>query len=118
MDKNGIGILAENAAASYLQNQGFHILERNYRSRFGEIDIIAEDKGELVFVEVRSREGTRFGLPQETVNWAKQQKIRNMAARYLKEKGLWQKNCRFDVIGVLIDENQKIKSLELIRDAF
>jgi putative endonuclease len=118
MDRSGRGALAETAAARYLEHQGYRILQKNYRSRWGEIDLIAEDCDCLVFIEVRSRRGAGFGLPQETVNWAKQQKVRQMAVRYLKEKGLWQKNCRFDVIGVLFDHNDNIKALELIRDAF
>ena len=109
---------AEDAAAGYLISQGFRILERNFRWAGGEIDIIAEEQGTLVFVEVRSRQSTSCGLPQETVNYSKQQQVRKTAAFYLKIKGLWEKNCRFDVIGVLCNQEGGIKATELIRDAF
>ena len=112
------GKKGEDAAAEYLQSLGFEILERNFRLAGGEIDIIAEESGTLVFIEVRSRQGTRYGLPQETVNYLKQHKVRKMAAFYLKTKGLWDKNCRFDVIGVLFDQEGNIKAIDHIRDAF
>jgi putative endonuclease len=118
MDKIARGHLAEEAAVQFLTKQGYQILERNYRTSWGEIDIIAEDQDTLVFVEVRSRKGTRFGFPQETVTWTKQQRIRRLAGNYLKAARLWKKKCRFDMVGVLFDEEDRIKSLELIRDAF
>jgi putative endonuclease len=118
MDKVSAGRLAEEAAVKYLTIQGYEVIQRNYRTTLGEIDIIAQDKGTLVFVEVRSRQSTRLGLPQETVNWAKQQKLRRVAQQYLKAHKDWQRVCRFDVIGVLFDAEYKIKSLEQIRDAF
>lgn len=118
MDRIGAGQKAEGAAATYLSGQGFVILERNFRSPLGEIDIIALDRDCLVFIEVRSRRGTRYGLPQETVNWTKQQKLRKLAKLYLKARGIGDKPCRFDVVGILFDENGAIKSIELIRDAF
>ncbi len=118
MKKTEKGRRAENAAVRYLESLGYVVLERNYRSSLGEIDIVAEDQGYLVFIEVRSRQGIRFGFPQETVNWAKQQRLRRLASAYLKDKGLWNKSCRFDVVGVLIGSNNKIKSIELIKAAF
>lgn len=118
MDRKLMGQVAEEAAVNYLKHQGYQILERNYRSSLGEIDIIAQDRDTLVFIEVRSRQGTRFGLPQETVNLAKQQKVKRMAAQYLKAKNAWKKVCRFDVVGILFNEEGEVKSLELIRDAF
>lgn len=118
MDRSNLGQLGEEIAVNYLTQKGFKIRERNYRCLLGEIDIIAEDQETLVFIEVRSRRGTHFGLPQETVNWAKQQRIRKIANHYLKVKGVWRMNWRFDVIGILFDEKSEIKSIELICDAF
>jgi putative endonuclease len=118
VDKISLGRKAEDAAAQYLHNQGYRIIERNFRCPLGEMDIIAEDIDVLVFVEVRSKRSSYFGLPQETVAWVKQQKLRRLASYYLKVKKAWDKNCRFDVVGVLFDEENKIKSLELIKDAF
>jgi len=118
MDKIARGKLAEDAAVQYLQSQGYRIVERNFRSLLGEIDIITEHEGYLVFVEVRSRRGSRFGLPQETVNSTKQGKVRRMATQYLKLKGAWQRPCRFDVVGVILNQADNIQSVELIKDAF
>jgi len=118
MNRSEKGKKAEDAAAEYLVNRGFTILEKNFRLTRGELDIIAEDDGTLVFVEVRSRQSTRFGLPQETINYTKQQKVRKMAVLYMKIKGLWGKNCRFDVIGVVFDLKGDIKAIEHISDAF
>ncbi len=95
------GIQAEKLAKEFLLKKGFKVLDINYKTKFGEIDIIAYDKKEksIVFVEVRYRESFDFGLPQETVNYFKQQKIIKSALVYiktLKEKN----NYRFDVISV------------------
>ncbi len=113
-----LGRKAEDAAAEYLKQQGYRLRERNFRCALGEIDIIAEDGDVLAFVEVRSRTSAFFGLPQETVNWNKQRKLRRLAAYYLAGKKEWQRKCRFDVIGVLFDQQQTIKTLELLKDAF
>lgn len=113
-----MGRIAEEAAAKYLTLQGYVILERNYRTSKGEMDIIAEHQDCLVFIEVRSRQDSRFGLPQETVNITKRLKLRKLATYYLRETGSWNKPCRFDVVGVLLDEKKGVRSIELIRDAF
>lgn len=117
MDKQLRGQLAENAAVQYLEKKGYRVLTRNFRTTLGELDIIAEDEDYLVFVEVRSRNKDTYGLPQETVDWRKQAKIRRMANQYLKIKCAWERNCRFDVVGVLF-EDDTITSIELIKDAF
>jgi putative endonuclease len=118
MDRIALGRKAEEAAVEYIIQQGYIILERNCRFNEGEIDIIAEHQGELVFIEVRSRQGSVYGYPQETVNYKKQQKLKRLAHHYLKIKKAWNRICRFDVIGILFDEEGKIKSLELISNAF
>lgn len=118
MNKTQLGKKAEEIAVSYLRGQGYRIIERNFRCPFGEIDIIAEDAGVLVFVEVRSKRSSLGGLPQETVTWVKQQKLRRIAGYYLKIKKLGDKHCRFDVLGILFTQDRKIKSMELIQDAF
>lgn len=117
MDKQLRGQLAENAAVQYLEKEGYRVLTRNFRTALGELDIIAEEVDYLVFVEVRSRNKKTYGLPQETVDWRKQAKIRRMANQYLKLKCAWERNCRFDVVGVLF-EDDTITSIELIKDAF
>jgi len=118
MDKAARGRLAEDAVVRYLQKQGYQIRERNFRSPLGELDIIAEDVNCLVFVEVRSRRGSAFGLPQETVNGTKQAKVRRMASLYLKYKGMRDRPCRFDVVGVIFNNENEIETIDLIKDAF
>lgn len=90
---------AEDLAATELQNKGYNILERNFANRFGEIDIIANDGDTLVFVEVKGKIGTEFGLPEEMISRGKLSKIRNMANVYMEGKSL---PCRIDVIAVIL----------------
>lgn len=95
------GDLYERKAAAYLEQQGLAILERNYRCRQGEIDLIARDTGYLVFVEVKYRRGERAGNSLEAVNKAKQKAIGAVARYYLAVR--WHSSdipCRFDVIGI------------------
>lgn len=118
MDKITLGRKAEDLAADYLQGQGYQIVERNFRCFCGEIDIIAFDGADLVFVEVRSKRSAFAGLPQETVTWPKQQRLRRLAQYYLWQKKRTQQNCRFDVVGLLFDRENEMVSLEVIKDAF
>jgi len=118
MNKVSLGKKAEEAASEYLSKKGYKIVARNFRCSFGEMDIIAEDADVLVFVEVRSRRSSFYGLPQESVDWLKQQKLRRLASYYLKINNVSDRKCRFDVIGILFDQDKKVKSLELIQDAF
>ncbi len=89
----------EARAARWLQEQGYEILWRNFRCRFGEIDIIAWAQDTLVFVEVKYRGQTGFGSPEEAVTAAKQRHISNAALYYIKKYvGSLQTSCRFDVV--------------------
>lgn len=103
---------AEQAAADYLQSRGYEILARNYRTREGEIDIIAKLERILVFVEVKYRAGVRCGLPREAVTVQKQRKIARAALAYLCEPGMADLTARFDVVEVTPGE------IVLIEDAF
>lgn len=106
------GTSAENQALDYLQQQGLCLVTRNYSCRCGEIDLIMRDSGALVFVEVRYRKSTRFGLPEETVDSRKQRKLILTAQRYLQSARI-DAACRFDVIA--ISEKTPIK---WIKNAF
>jgi putative endonuclease len=94
------GVSGETTAAQYLQRQGFRILKQNYRYERGEIDIVAEDKNELVFVEVKARHSNAYGTPEEAVTPKKQQQIRSVAEGYLAEHNGNERVCRFDVIAI------------------
>jgi putative endonuclease len=109
------GKASENTAAEYLKRQGYCILEVNYRTKLGEIDIVAKEGKTICFVEVKSRSSLAFGLPKEAVNKRKQHKLSRCALSYLKEKHLCNQSCRFDVLSIIQDERPK---LELLRDAF
>ena len=112
MNKRAVGSVYEEKAAKYLESLGYQILERNYRCRTGEIDLIARDKGYLVFVEVKFRQDGRAGYGYEAVNWRKQQRIIRAARWYLMEKRMNEYHCRFDVVSFLGEE------VRLIQDAF
>lgn len=88
---------AEDEAVKYLAEKGYSILDRNYRIRGGEIDIVAENADDLVFVEVKSRNKPDFGLPEERVTPLKKKRLFACAKRYINEKGTGGKNIRFDV---------------------
>ena len=106
------GDIGENIAKEYLKSNGYRIIKTNFKNAIGEIDIIAYDGDTLVFVEVKYRKTSQFGLPREAVNFAKQKKIRLVATSYIKKYKLFDKSCRFDVVEVLD------KEITIIRDAF
>ncbi len=93
------GQCGEDAAAAFLKKKGYKIIERNYRNKIGEIDIIAKNGENLVFVEVKTRKNEEFGTPAEAVTYYKKQKIVNTAKFYLY-KNPTTLNIRFDVIEV------------------
>lgn len=112
-----LGKAGEDLAADYLRRNGFTILERNYRSRSGEIDIIARQGNTLVFIEVKTRKSAAFGAPAAAVTSRKQAQISRVAQEYLAQQKLFDKPARFDVVAVLApDGNQP--QIELITDAF
>ena len=99
----------ETAAADYLKAQGMQIVERNFRSRQGEIDIIGYHQGYLVFVEVKYRRNADSGVPAEAVTLQKQRHIRMTAQYYLYSRRYGDIPCRFDVVSILAQEIQWIK---------
>lgn len=111
------GQRAEAAAVKLLQQKGMRIVSCNYRCPLGEIDIIAKDGDTLVFVEVRSRCGTNYGLPQETIGYKKMNKIRSVAKHYIMMNKP-QSDYRFDVVAVLLTNGAVVKSIEYIKNAF
>jgi len=111
-----LGRIGEDAAAKFLARQRFRILERNYRVKSGEIDIIARDGDVLVFVEVKTRQSDFFAQPIESVGFHKQQKLRRLADRYLAEHELPESDVRFDVVSVVMRGRKS--EIEHIRDAF
>jgi len=110
------GKAAEKAAADFLKAQGYKILEHNYKNKFGEIDIIAQQKGVICFLEVKARHSLNLGTPQEAVSLSKQRQISRVAVSYLKSKHLLERPARFDVLALLYVNRQP--EITLITDAF
>ncbi len=110
------GAKAEEVARIYLQQQGLRLVERNYRCRQGEIDLIMQDGESLVFIEVRYRKTTGFGSPAESVTPSKQRRIIMTANHYLQSKNnANMPPCRFDMLAIVGKEQQNI---DWIKDAF
>ena len=115
-DTDRIGQEGEDIACRALRERGYRIIARNWSCRFGEIDIIAMDKEDVVFVEVKGRESDVFGTPEEAIGPAKQKKISKAALHYLQEKGLGGRNARFDVVTIRFMPQDT--QVQLIRNAF
>ncbi len=109
-----LGQTAEDMACAFLCRRGLRLIERNYRSRGGEIDLVMQDGGYLVFVEVRYRRGAAFGGPQESVTAKKQARLLAAARHYLATHS-GDPACRFDVLAL---SGEGYKTLDWIRDAF
>lgn len=117
MDGRGeIGRRGEALAAELLRAEGLIIVERNFRCRAGEIDLVAFDGPTLVFVEVRSRRGDRAGTPLESVDPRKQMRVTRVARHYLAARGVSERDVRFDVVGVRFDREPP--AVEHVRAAF
>lgn len=110
---SSIGASMEDAAAHYLQRAGLSVVERNYRSRHGEIDLIARESDTIVFVEVRFRRSNRFGGAGASVDTRKQQKLLATAQSYLQQHKL-DCPCRFDVLAIDGDA----QNIQWIKNAF
>lgn len=116
-DNRELGRLGENAACEFLKAGGYEIVERNWRVRSGEIDIIARRDRMTVFVEVKARSGGGFGLPEESVTPAKANRIRLLATEYLSTAGV-HGEVRFDVIAVMFGRDGTLREVLDFTDAF
>jgi putative endonuclease len=115
----GTGELGEKIAANFLIARGFRILERNFRCKGGEVDIIARDPGDksLVFIEVKARTGLSYGVPQLAVTPFKQRQISKAALTWLGKNRLHDQNARFDVIAILLHTGGQ-HAVDHIKNAF
>lgn len=114
MNNRKKGEIGENIASKYLLSKGAEILERNYRIKSGEVDIIAKLDNELIFVEVKSRSNKKYGIPCESVNYTKMNKITNTAKYYMLINNLYDVPIRFDVVEIYFND----KKLKHIVNAF
>ncbi|MBI5044235.1 MAG: YraN family protein [Nitrospirae bacterium] len=116
MNKQILGEKGEDIAAAFLKKEGYKIVEQNYRTPFGEIDIIAYDGQMLAFIEVKARKNPTFAVPQLAVNKKKQQHIVKSAMSYISSKRIKDRGLRFDVIAISIFDDTK--NIELFKNAF
>ncbi len=113
-----LGVKGEKLAAKFLRRRGYKIIQRNYRCKLGEIDIIAERDGTIVFVEVRTRQTEEFGPPQYSITAAKRNQISRVALCYIREKNLVGQSCRFDAIAITFSPGSRRPEIEHIENAF
>ncbi len=113
-----MGEFGETMARKYLEHKGYLICHENYRCPRGEIDIVAKDGEDLVFIEVKTRSSLQFGEPFESVNRMKQKRMIKLAHFYLNQKKIMNANVRFDVVSVQVDHSWKVKEIKLIKNAF
>ena len=113
-----LGNRGEQAAERYLKAQGLRILKRGLRSRRGELDLVALDGRQVVFVEVKTRLDHNAGHPVESVGPDKQRKLTELALAFLKKHGLLESSARFDIVAVTWPQNQEEPTIEHFRNAF
>lgn len=111
-----IGKQGEDIAVRYLERQGYRILNRNYHSRYGEIDVICEHQRVIIFVEVKTRRSERYGTAEEAVTRVKQQRLRKTALQFLQQENRPFKDIQFDVIAVRLGGPQAV--INHIQNAF
>ncbi len=116
MPNKQTGNYGEELAVKYLKNLGYKILERNYRIRGGEIDIVARDKDYIIFVEVKTRYSHEFGLPSESITFFKIKALLKTALFYIQEKKLGDIGYRIDLVTVDFSNNPQKPEIELIKD--
>ncbi|MEC9488845.1 MAG: YraN family protein [Halanaerobium sp.] len=117
MKPHELGQWGEEQAENYIKEQGYLLLERNYSNHMGEIDLIARDGEILVFIEVKTRSSSSFGSPLEAVGLSKQRQIYRLAQAYLQSRRLPETKCRFDVIGIELQDGSGVEIIH-IKGAF
>lgn len=107
-ENRNTGKFGEDIAADFLHNKGYKILKRNFSNKFGEIDIVAEHKNILIFVEVKTKRGEEFGTPEEMISKGKLNKIKMMGNLYMRDKV---QPCRIDVVAIVLDEYNEVERI-------
>jgi putative endonuclease len=117
MKRRETGILGEKLAKDYLKKRGYRICESNYRCPEGEVDIIAEHKDYLVFIEVKTRRSLEFGSPEESITAEKRERLRAVAAYYQQAHDNLPQLWRIDVVAIELDPKNKPSRIELFENA-
>jgi putative endonuclease len=113
-----LGKIGEEKTCAYFTSLGYKVIERNFRTKIGEIDIIAEIDKLLVFVEVKTRTSLSYGAGYESVRVIKQKKIRSIALQFMNLSGLYYRAVRFDVVSLLLSKEGEIIDLKHFESAF
>ena len=113
-DKKSAGDYGERKACEYIKKNGYRVIEKNFRTRFGEIDLIATDGDTLCFIEVKARSSADYGTPEEFVTKRKQDRLWRTASIYIDKNSPEIENYRFDVVAVYLDND----SLKIFKNAF
>ena len=117
MNRQEVGKLGEKAARKFLKKRGYRIREKGFRCHHGEIDIVAQKKDWLVFVEVRTKSNLEFGTPEESITQAKKEKLIASALTYTSTHKDLPPLWRIDVVAIELDDKGKPKRIELIENA-
>jgi putative endonuclease len=112
-----IGRQGEDLAVDWLRAHGYTLVARNYRRRFGEVDVIARQGEYLVFIEVKTRSSSRFGSPFDAVTLRKQQQLSRIAKDYLVRNKIMDTPCRFDVLSIILAEDSS-PTIDIVVNAF
>lgn len=112
-----LGNWGERVARNFLADKGYRVLETGFRSAWGEVDIVARDGDELVFVEVRTRRGAALGTPQESVTRAKAGRLIATAQSYMEEKGVTGADWRIDLVSIVLDSRGRVQELSHLTHA-
>ena len=115
--RKNLGKKGEEIALCFLKKKGYRILNKNFHCQLGELDIVAEENNQIVFVEVKTRKSLNFGLPQESLNYPKKKRLTKLALFYLTTHHLGEISCRFDVVAILVNR-EGAETVHLIRNAF
>ncbi len=118
MDRQTLGRIGEEAAARLLCARGYRILARNVRCPLGELDLVAEHGGAIVFVEVKARTSEDYGRPFDAISPLKQRRLSRLATAYLTGRHLLDRPCRFDAVSVSVTPDGRIERIELLPNAF
>lgn len=116
MDKLKTGSSGEKLAVNFLKKQGYKIIETNFKSKAGEVDIIAQEIDTLVFIEVKTRHSREFGLPEEAVGYRKLGHIRSVINYYRALRQNLPEGDRIDVVAIEVGQNETVERLELIKN--
>ena len=112
-----LGRKGEEIALSFLKKKGYHILDKNFRCPLGELDIVAREGDQIIFIEVKTRRSSGFGPPEESLNYIKKKRLTRLALFYLTNNRLKGVCCRFDVVAIVF-KKEKVEAIHLIKNAF